>query len=153
MICYCYVLTGQRCHARIEYTRYILIVVLLLNFNSTQQNDREETFRNYKVVQMQLKICKTLLKIHSKNMFITIRNRPVQGFGCRTGNSRKLNLNPVCRILPDRKQVFLTENFKLPDLAGNFNFLEYGYLFDRKFLSTKINFFILTQKTTSIITE
>ena len=81
------------------------------------------------------------------------RNRPVQGFGCRTGNSRKLNLNPVCRILPDRKQVFLTENFKLPDLAGNFNFLEYGYLFDRKFLSTKINFFILTQKTTSIITE
>ena len=83
----------------------------------------------------------------------TTRNRPVQGFGCRTGNSRKLNLNPVCRILPDRKQVFLTENFKLPDLAGNFNFLEYGYLFDRKFLSTKINFFILTQKTTSIITE
>ena len=65
---------------------------------------------------------------------VCIRNRPVQGFGCRTGNSRKLNLNPVCRILPDRKQVFLTENFKLPDLAGNFNFLEYGYLFDRKFL-------------------
>ena len=84
---------------------------------------------------------------------VPTRNRPVQGFGCRTGNSRKLNLNPVCRILPDRKQVFLTENFKLPDLAGNFNFLEYGYLFDRKFLSTKINFFILTQKTTSIITE
>ena len=84
---------------------------------------------------------------------VSSRNRPVQGFGCRTGNSRKLNLNPVCRILPDRKQVFLTENFKLPDLAGNFNFLEYGYLFDRKFLSTKINFFILTQKTTSIITE
>ena len=81
------------------------------------------------------------------------RNRPVQGFGCRTGNSRKLNLNPVCRILPDRKQVFLTENFKLPDLAGNFNFLEYGYLYDRKFLSTKIHFFILTQKTTSIIKE
>ena len=26
--------------------------------------------------------------------------------------------------------MFLTENFKLPDLAGNFNFLEYGYLFD-----------------------
>ena len=47
--------------------------------------------------------------------------------------------------------MFLTENFKLPDFAGNFNFLEYGYLFDRKFLSTKINFFILTQKTTSII--
>ena len=86
-------------------------------------------------------------------LYHRIRNRPVQGFGCRTGNSRKLNLNPVCRILPDRKQVFLTENFKLPDLAGNFNFLEYGYLFDRKFLSTKINFFILTQKTTSIITE
>ena len=46
--------------------------------------------------------------------------------------------------------MFLTENFKLPDLAGNFNFLEYGYLFDRKFVSTKINFFILTQKTTKV---
>ena len=33
--------------------------------------------------------------------------------------------------------MFLTENFKLPDFAGNFNFL--GYLFDRKFLSTKIH--------------
>ena len=33
--------------------------------------------------------------------------------------------------------MFFTENFKLPDLAGNFNFLEYGYLFDRKFLSKK----------------
>ena len=44
----------------------------------------------------------------------------------------------------------MTENLKLPDLAGNFNFLEYGYLFDRKFLSTKIHFFILTQKTTKV---
>ena len=30
-----------------------------------------------------------------------LRNRPVWDFGCRTGNSRKLILFPVGRILPD----------------------------------------------------
>ena len=32
---------------------------------------------------------------------VSTRNRPVRRFGCRTGNSRKLILFPVSRILPD----------------------------------------------------
>ena len=38
---------------------------------------------------------------YNQYYLVSTRNRPVRGFGCRTGNSRKLILFPVSRILPD----------------------------------------------------
>ena len=42
----------------------------------------------------------------------------------RSGNSRKLILFPVGRILPDQKQMFFTYIIEWPDFAGHFSVLE-----------------------------